>query len=520
MKDIFTNNIPLLAILLLAAALRFVDLSSNPCGLFRDEADKGYSTYSLLETGRDLSGRVWPLQIKAFNAYTSPFYHWFSLPFVAGGLTVFSIRILSALAGTAACLAVFLLGNEWGGRRTGLVAALFLAVSPWHLLMSRWANQGILMTVFVPLAVWLTWKCVHGLGNRSGKRTWGLGIGASFFWALAWNAYAPARLFVPLLLISVLAVEALAWKTNRRAPLAVFLIGSGTVLFISPFLFDILSHWGETQARLRFLAGDTPFDPAVFAVNYLSHWNPVFLFWSGDSNLRHHFFAHGQGQMTWLEGLACLLGIAALVKGEGRWRGWLVAWLLLAPVPAAITREGLPHALRTLMVVPALAVLAGVGVDFLSRKVPDRLTRFCTPAVVVCLSIQACISTWFFHFDYPERSAPDWEAGMVEAIRTVENVRREGEICTVSGIVEFPESIIQFVVKPDPAAIQNGQGIPGYRFLETGRPFDPRRDDRAGLFLLRYWEARKPPWWDRLNPEPSEAEMDRFWRLYRSKGVS
>jgi len=516
--DFLKKHKALLLVLLLAGLLRLVGLSENPCGFFRDEADKAYSTYSLLTTGRDLDGRFWPLQIKSFSAYTSPLYHWFSLPFIGVlGMTVFSTRLAAALAGTAACWAVYLLGREWGGRKAGLWSALMLAVSPWHLLFSRWANQGILLTLFVPLAAWTTWVTLYR-SHPNRRAEWRWVAVACFFWALAWIAYAPARLFIPLLLSAILVAEVLRVGLFKREVGIVFAIGTGTLLLISPWVVDILAHWRTTQTRLLFLAGDHPFDPVSFARNYLLHWDPRYLLRTGDGNPRHHFYVFGQGQMSLLETAACLAGLWVLFRKRSDWRVWLLAWLLLSPVPAALTREGLPHALRTVMVVPGLAVLGGLGLKEVQGLFPRRFERLDAWTIAAVFVLETAVSLSFFTFDYPERSGLAWEEGTVEAIRTAEKARREGETCTLSGIIEYPEAFLDFVLKPDPRLVQSGQPVPGFRLLKTGRKFRLRSDDGPGLFLLRSWEIRKPPWWKAIQPGPGEEKMEKFWRLYRSPG--
>jgi 4-amino-4-deoxy-L-arabinose transferase-like glycosyltransferase len=506
---------PILAILALALAVRVGGLSSNPPGLFRDEARKAYSTYSLLETGRDLTGRVWPLQIKEFTAYTTPFYHWFSLPFIGLlGVTVLSTRLLAALAGTVAVFGVYLLGKEWSGRAAGCWCALLLALSPWHLLFSRWANQGILMTAFIPLAVWFAWKACDGMKSTSGI-PWKWALPASLFWALSWNAYEPARLFVPLLLAALIAIVACQIEERARRISLLIGIGLGTLVLIAPFVVDIFAKWSETQARLAAIAGDRPFSPVVFVGNYLLHWNPLYLFWTGDANPRHHI--GGQGQLTVLEGAASLLGLVALWKGSGAWRGWLLAWLLLAPVPAAITHEGLPHALRTLMVVPALALLGGIGMNAAAQWAPSEWKKRTLAGGLCLVALQGAVTLYLFFGVYPEKSAAFWEKGYLEAIRTVEASRRPGEVCVVSGMIEFPEAAVQFATLPDPDDVQAAKPLAEYRFEETGRPLNPLKYPEATLFLIRPGEARVPPWWKEVPPGPNEEAMLFGWRLYRSE---
>jgi 4-amino-4-deoxy-L-arabinose transferase-like glycosyltransferase len=525
-------GLPILLILFLALGVRLRGLDHNPPGLFRDEARKAYSTYSLIETGRDLTGRFWPLQVKEFTAYTTPFYHWFSIPFIASmGVTLTSTRLLAALAGSLACLFVFLLGRDWVNWSTGLWAALILAVSPWHLLFSRWANQGILMTLFIPAALWLTWKSLgydregilvsanqanvsqaeeaptSGVANSF---AWRWILPASLFWALAWNAYEPARLFVPLFLFALIGIEAY----KGRSVIRLFTMGVLTVLWISPFVFDIVWKWNETQARLTAITGDQPFNPAALVGNYLLHWNPVYLFWSGDSNPRHHI--SGEGQLSWLECAAFFAGLWFLWKGEGPWRPWLVAWLLLAPVPAAFTHEGLPHALRTLMIVPAIALVAGYGLSQLVDRLPCPFHMVAPLPLVVLVLIQMGYTWTCFNGAYREENALYWEAGFVEAIKTVEANRKEGETCVISGLVEFPQAIVEFVTLPDPRAIQSGEVLKGYRCVPTGQPLNPLEYKDARLFLIRPNEIRTPPWWQEIHPDEANEAMRVGWQLFRS----
>jgi 4-amino-4-deoxy-L-arabinose transferase-like glycosyltransferase len=506
--------LPGVLILCLAAALRFAFLSENPPGLFRDEARKAYSTYSLLVTGNDLTGRTWPLQVKEFTAYTTPFYHWFSLPFIAGlGVTVFSTRALAALAGTVACLGVYLVGKTWGGKTAGILASLLLAISPWHLLFSRWANQGILMTAFLPLAVALTWRVLE-----NEKRSWPQTVAASLLWALSWNAYEPNRLFVPFLLFALLALEARGWRSNKERPARLFLVGGLTLVFISPFLAGMALHWEETQARLAAVTAGQSWTPWGFLQNYLLHWNPFYLFVWGDANPRHHVW--GQGQMTLLEGSACLLGAIALWKESPRWGGWLLAWLFLAPIPAAVTQESLPHALRTLMVVPALALLGGIGLAGLLDRAPQNRRKVAVLGLAAAFCLQGGLTAYFLFGVYPEKSGPYWESGFLEAIRTVEVNRQPGETCTLTGLVEFPEALVQFAVLPDPAKVQEGTPAPGYQFETTGKPLDPRAYPAPGLFLVRPNETPQPPWWKEIFPSDEDEAMTYSWKLYRSKGFT
>ena len=105
----------LLLILFLGTFLRFYKLDSIPAGVYIDEASHGYNAYSLLLTGKDEWGKQFPIFLKEFGNYPSPLYTYISiLPIKIFGLSVFSIRFISALSGVLLILFTFLVINFFG----------------------------------------------------------------------------------------------------------------------------------------------------------------------------------------------------------------------------------------------------------------------------------------------------------------------------------------------------------------------------------------------------------------------
>jgi len=99
--------------------------------------------------------------------------------------------------------------------------------------------------------------------------------------------------------------------------------------------------------------------PGIVLGNYLEHVSVRFLFISGDSNPRHS--TQRFGQLGWLEILAVSCAIALVLWQRGRFyqrsrplRGaGIYAWCAATGfVPAALTWESLPHALRSVSVWP------------------------------------------------------------------------------------------------------------------------------------------------------------------------
>lgn len=152
---------------------------------------------------------------------------------------------------------------------------------------------------------------------------------------------------------------------------ALFAAGAGPVAWITlepggAARLDAVAIWTEEGAT----AGSVL---ARFATNYAAHFSPVFLFLKGDSLPRHGI--PGWGQLLMIDALLLPLGIWTTFRRKMPLRGALLLAFALGPVGAAITRMGIPHALRALpMVVPA-AVWGGVGLATAAGWIVLRVER-------------------------------------------------------------------------------------------------------------------------------------------------
>ena len=88
-------TILLMSILLVAASLRLVALSTNPPSTYWDETSLGYDAYSLLKTGKDYHGNPFPiLAFPSFGDYKPSLYFYAIVPFMAVlGTTTLAIRL-------------------------------------------------------------------------------------------------------------------------------------------------------------------------------------------------------------------------------------------------------------------------------------------------------------------------------------------------------------------------------------------------------------------------------------------
>jgi Dolichyl-phosphate-mannose-protein mannosyltransferase len=118
---------------------------------------------------------------------------------------ILPLRAVSIVAGTLTILLLYLFARGAFGVRVGLFAALFLAVSPWHLLYSRTGERVILAPIFAIataalfLRAWRTTRLVDHL-------LWGVAAGLGFWTYTSFRA-------VPLALLAFVVLY--AWRVAR-----------------------------------------------------------------------------------------------------------------------------------------------------------------------------------------------------------------------------------------------------------------------------------------------------------------
>ena len=483
-------------LLTIALALRLYALGDNPAGFFRDEADKGYTTYSLLQTGCDQTGAFLPLFVRSLNVTTSAVYQYLDLPFVAAmGLSETAVRLPAALAGSLSVLAALLVGRAWWGPAAGLWAGWFVCLSPWSLLLSRWANQSILLTVFVPLGFFFFTKAkAADLPSRRQA------VCSALAFLVALYSYEPARLVVPLLVALLPMVYLDPTRMRRFGPARVAVIwGIFWGIFAVgalPMLYHMVAQPEESSARFSSI---TIFrgQPLIvlfreWAANYGLHLSPGFLFVHGDQNLRHHTAVFGQ--LHWPLAPLLVLGLFRAIRCHGPIDRVLLVWFFTFPVAAACTWESIPHALRSIFAVPVAHLLAVNGIlEF--RALRERFYALIEPRLWAFL-----IRTWLaamvffpalFLYDlfvrYPVYSAFAWEYGYRDAVGWWRDHRARADRTVVSGIAEYPYVFFLFYGEVPPEEWIATHAIKDVDFISTGQAADAyyHRDGERDLYLLR-----------------------------------
>lgn len=427
----------LIIIFCLAAFLRLYSLSNLPDGLHWDEMDTGYQAYSLLKTGKDYFGNPLPLFPHSLADYRTPVYLYSAVPIIAKfGLTAFSVRFVSVIWALLSIILIYLLSVKIFGRSPiTLLSPLIFGLSPWHLQYSRKSVETISLTTCVLLGL----VCFYR-GLKQPK--WLILSGIAFGLSVA--AYSPGKLFTPLFVLILILVNFSVLKHINRKYLV--LSAFCFMVIITPVIGD--SVWGKSGSRfhnlsiftdptiateVNFKRQDFTFSRGVprqvgivpgplekivhnkpeewinaFSSNYLRTFSTEFLFIKGDSELRHSPSKDRIGQLHIIEILPLLIGLFVLRRKHA----FLILWLLLAPLPSALTRDGGTHAARLLILFPALSLIITAGVIYLFQKTKILFILYLTLFFISSFYI---FSYYFSHYRW--ESAKPFQWGFSQIVR-------------------------------------------------------------------------------------------------------
>jgi 4-amino-4-deoxy-L-arabinose transferase-like glycosyltransferase len=437
--------------------LHLLGLNVSPPGLYQDEAAFGYNAWAIAHYGVDEWGHRLPLFLQSFDDYKSPLYAYLLAPLTwIQPLDVVTTRLPAAVCDLAACafLAVAAL-RLTRSRLIGLLTLLTAGFMPWLVLQGRVAFDVTTMTLTLSGAVW----CLVEAEQRRSARWF---TSAGIFLGLAVFSYQSARLLAALLLASLCAVHitGLLSVRRRRQPSAATNVSAAWMCALPPALFAYLllglwsaHHPGALLARFNSVSilNDHPsllVAAGRFIGNYLSYFNLPFLVLTGDTNPRH---GTGFGGVVLVAMLAPLIaGVVVWVRHRSEPIVQLLALgLLTAPVPAALSSEGSPHAVRAAGMIPFLVILAACGWSLLLPILTRR--RRLAAGVAALAAVQVGLYLTDLFLLYPGRAQQAFEAGQREAIVRAHELAGEHRVLLSKTLGE-PYAQALFALAPPPTA--------------------------------------------------------------------
>ncbi len=403
-KNLSRLSIALLLIVLAFNVIRFIGLETSPPGFYIDEAAISTQVLCVRQTGSDFYHDHLPLFSHEFGAFTTPPYLYGQVMWTSiFGDSTGALRGFVAFATMLTILFLFLWMRRRTDSQTALWAALFSTISPWAFQFSRIAWDPPLAPMFLMLALWsIEWKKY--------KYIW-----AGVFFSLAAYSYPPMRVQALVLLVFLPGIE---WKKKAKV-FAAFLVTS------LPLLRRSMDADFLARSKLVAIWSDYPSNPyhdaSLFGlgIGFLKqlslHLTPDFLLFHGDHNVRHSIQTFGM--ISYPEFAMCAIALFFLVKNR-KSDATGTSLTLLAGIglmsglaSAALTWEGVPHALRAIGAWPFFCILAALGVRALFQQnwIKKNSNWIGASLASACIVFFALYLDDYFN-DYPTR-AEAWFQG-------------------------------------------------------------------------------------------------------------
>jgi hypothetical protein len=463
----------LLSLLLLFASLslgiffRVWDFANLPAGLNQDEASIAVEAASLYYYGVDRNSQSYPVHFISWGSGQNVPYAYLLMPLVPLGLSTAVIRLPMLITGILTLILVYWIARKAFTPTVAIFCLLLVAISPWHIMLSRWALESNLFPFAFGLAFLLMLYT-----DRSPY--WFL-VGSGVL-ALALYVYGTSYFIVPLFF----AIVAVANIISHRISWRILLLGMGVfVLLAIPISLFVLAnslglgpmHLGPVTIPMM------PAGPRYEAMVGLLHG--AGLKWYRDDLLttarillyntddRVYDLIPPFGYLFPGAILFSMLGLFLIVGQrnlEQRYERYLfLGWLTLAVLLGIIMS---PTAVRINIIFLPLIICAGVALEWItsSKKI-----------LFLPVGIGLFVYTFLFWREYTgedfrTRIGQDFRAGLIPAIQLAQNYP-DSPVCFDSSQYIY----VELVDRQDPR-----------KFVSTIEYLDPTNRFRIVTKMGRY----------------------------------
>jgi 4-amino-4-deoxy-L-arabinose transferase-like glycosyltransferase len=372
-----------------------------------------------------------------------------------------ALRLPSAIFGILTVLGLYFMAkevflaatkNEHSATYAGLLASFFLATSFWHINFSRIGFRAIMAPFFLTWSIYfllLTLRKKSNLANIFGGMIHGLGF-------YSYIAYRPTPLII---LINGFAQY---FKSRQTEHLAMKEL---TIFFLSAFIVALplgiyfVNHpedfFGRTAQISIFSSPNPRHDLGINIIKTAGMFNFV-----GDWNWRHNF--SGRPLLFWPVGILFVAGVIIAIwkiivkRDYFNAEFFSLVWITITALPVIISNEGVPHALRSILMAPAVFILAASAGLYLFDwiKKHSRLPRYALNAYVALFITLLILEAFSSYAAWATRDEAGgaFSAEYVEIGRRLNDIPRETEkyvIVEAQGVdvrgVPMPAQTVMFI---------------------------------------------------------------------------
>lgn len=496
-----------LLILTIGIFARTWEFGAIPTGLNPDEASIGVEAYYLYKYGMDRNGVSYPIHLISWGSGQNALYAYLLIPFIAlKGLTVDTIRTPMMWSGILSLPLAFIAGEQLSGKKFASTVMFLMAISPWHIINTRWAvESNILPFIFLLGFVFL-------LKTNCNRTSWF--TLASICFSLCLYSYGTAYVAIPIFML--LSIPALVyWKKIKIKSLAPGLL-LFSILALPIILFVIINTLKldtiklglitiprlPVEARYQSLASvfdNNPLDKMVGNFKVMIN----LLVWQEDDFVWNYVNPFGYFYKITFPFIA--LGYFYTITSIKEMKNQAFEYWLLSSWIASSLAIGIIHPVNltriNLIFTPIIFCLA------LCLYELNKIYKYILPIGLFLLSIGFVFFNLAYHGEtYQKRSAEAFNAGIIPAIEYAE--KNSTSVICVTEQTRFAYIYTLFAAKMHPSEYLNSLEW----ILPENHPLDPSRTPRnLGAFRFKLSDCVDDPhaiYVLKLKEEPPTTNMN------------
>ena len=419
-KKIDRRRIGLFLLILTGVFARVFLFGSIPDGLNQDEAFAGYEAWNILTTGHDTMGYFYPLYLFTNGGGMNALETYLMIPFMAVfGPQDWVIRVPQVIVAIVSLPAVYGVTRRIYCERVGLWAALLVAWSPWHIMLSRWGLESNLAPGMLLFGMYFF---LRGLEK---KRYY---IISALMYGLALYSYAMVWLYVPVILfvsVGYLILEKRLYWNDKVLWACIAIVGIMTI----PLALVVLVNYGYIgEVSTRFFS--------IPKLDFLrTNQTSGYTIWQNAVNLCGILFLQTDG-LIWncVDGyglyypigvLFILIGTAGTIRSfcsKCRRKEFAPELFVLLQFLCGVISGLISHVNvnRINIIFLPMLIMGGYGIEIFCRRLGEIRPRLRSIIPVLVLVVYAaCFVSFerFYFVEYRQDSSAAFDAGLKEALQ-------------------------------------------------------------------------------------------------------
>ena len=331
----------------------------------------------------------------------------------------------------------------------GLWAGLILAISPWHIEVSRATSEVAISCLFILLAIYFYIKYIKELKIKYLYLT-SLAVIISYF------LYHSARILLPIYLLLTFLYGLIKYKKALITPVLISILL--TLVFslnknslerfsqVSIFKSENVVYELERSNESKFI---------VYSRNLIKEYGKYLStdFLIGESARPYRYLTVGVGLLNYIDLILLIYGIyLAFNKKDFR---LVILFLLISPLPAILTIEDSPNLHRAFYMIPFVVMIEGYALSQMIHK-KTIITMF---AFSLMYFVYAYFTKSNLHIPYQKNlyiDSPTYRnIGNVELSKKLESYKKQYDLIYVTNFPDNLYSWYAFLNNKNPKEFNN-----------------------------------------------------------------